>query len=201
MIVQFRQLIVCSTRCNNCHLGAWEALFVRSLDMVVTASRVHTLPESGLRERCSVAGTPGLPWPPVTHTFLSMHCPHFRLQVLPMSISMCSSMCILQRMLEHIKTYGRENGNEWLCTGIRANCMSMKHIVEDLNDGTYIVMLCEVVELALIMRCHLAAWKCLCFMSVCCSVSGFVTCRLELETKVRNDFTMTEKALLGPPPD
>ena len=46
----------------------------------------------------------------------------------------------------------------------------------------------------LIMRCHLAAWKCLCFMSVCCSVSGFVTCRLELETKVRNDFTMTEKA-------
>ena len=54
--------------------------------------------------------------------------------------------------------------------------MSMKHIVEDLNDGTYIVMLCEVVELALIMRCHLAAWECLCFMSVCCSVSGFVTC-------------------------
>ena len=55
-------------------------------------------------------------------------------------------------------------------------CMSMKHMVEDLNDGTYIVMLCEVVELALIMRCHLAAWECLCFMSVCCSVSGFVTC-------------------------
>ena len=26
-------------------------------------------------------------------------------------------------------------------------CMSMKHMVEDLNDGTYIVMLCEVVEL------------------------------------------------------
>ena len=115
--------------------------------MVVTASRVHTLPVSGLHQWCSVAGSPGFPGPPVTHTFLSMHCPHLRLQVLPMSISVSSSMCILQRMLEHIKTYGRENGNEWLCTGIRANCMSMKHIVEDLNDGTYIVMLCEVVEL------------------------------------------------------
>ena len=112
MIVQFWWLIVCRTR-YKCHLGAWKALFVRSLDMMVTASRVYTLPESGLHQRCSVAGSPGLPWPPVTDTFLSMHCPHFRLQVLPMSISMCSSMCILQRMLEHIKTYQNISKGKW----------------------------------------------------------------------------------------